>query len=221
VQTSDYRPRPRCRHTANIVKGQLYVFGGNDCELSFNDIWMLYIGVQVPQANLQRDMLTMLESGDFSDVIFIISETRIKAHKCVLASRSSFFKNMFTVGMRESEESIISVQDITLATFMKLLEFIYSDQLNDLESAEQAIDVLVAANKYGLDRLKRLCEKFLVQMIDLENVVELLYLSDMHQAMELKRMCINFTMQYFDIVTKREDFRKLSKSILLELLQNK
>jgi hypothetical protein len=52
-------------------------------------------------------------------------------------------------------------------------------------------------------------------------VVELLYLSDMHQAMELKRMCINFTMQYFDIVTKREDFRKLSKSILLELLQNK
>lgn len=45
---------------------------------------------------------------------------------------------------------------------MKLLEFIYSDQLNDLESAEQAIDVLVAANKYGLDRLKRLCEKYLV-----------------------------------------------------------
>ena len=182
---------------------------------------MLYIGVQVPQAHLHRDMLQMLEMGEFSDVTFIINETRIKGHKCILASRSSFFKNMFTVGMRESEESIISVQDINLPTFMKLLEFIYSDQLNDLESAEQAIDVLVAANKYGLDRLKRLCEKFLVQLIDLENVVELLYLSDMHQAMELKRMCINFTMQYFDIVTKREDFRKLSKSILLELLQNK
>ena len=40
--------------------------------------------------------------------------------------------------------------------------------------------MLVAANKYGLDRLKRLCEKFLVHMIELENVVELLYLSDMH-----------------------------------------
>lgn len=125
-------------------------------------------------------MLQLLERGEFADVTFIINETRIKGHKCILASRSSFFKNMFTVGMRESEESIISVQDINLPTFMKLLEFIYSDQLNDLESAEQAIDVLVAANKYGLDRLKRLCEKFLVQLIDLENVVELLYLSDMH-----------------------------------------
>jgi len=28
-------------------------------------------------------------------------------------------------------------------------------------------------------------------------------------------------MIYFDIVTKREDFKKLSKTILLELLQNK
>jgi len=46
-------------------------------------------------------------------------------------------------------------------------------------------------------------------------------LSDMHQALELRRMCINFTMTHFDIVTKREEFAQLSKSILLELLQNK
>ena len=63
VQTSDYRPRPRCRHTANIVKGQLYVFGGNDCELSFHDIWMLYIGVQVPQPFLHKDLLGLLVQG--------------------------------------------------------------------------------------------------------------------------------------------------------------
>lgn len=39
---------------------------------------------------------------------------------------------------------------------------------------------MVAANRYGLDRLKRLCEKNLVKHIDLDNVVELLYISDMH-----------------------------------------
>jgi len=86
---------------------------------------------------------------------------------------------------------------------------------------ELAIEIMVAANKYGMDRLKRLCEKFLVQAIDLDNVVELLHLSDMHHAIELKRMCINYTMLHFDIVTKKEEFKKLSKSILLELLQNK
>lgn len=62
-------------------------------------------------------MLHLLESGEFSDVTFVINDTRIRGHKCILASRSSFFKNMFTVGMRESEESVISVQDISLTTF--------------------------------------------------------------------------------------------------------
>ena len=78
---------------------------------------MLFIGVQVPQPSLPRYMLSMLESGEFSDVTFVIGESRIRGHRCILASRSNFFKNMFTVGMRETEESVISVQDISLATF--------------------------------------------------------------------------------------------------------
>ena len=67
---------------------------------------------------------------------FVIGEHRIRGHRSILACRSNFFKNMFTVGMRESEESVISVQDISLATFKKLLEFIYSDQLSDLASVD-------------------------------------------------------------------------------------
>ena len=72
-------------------------------------------------------MLFMLENGEFSDVTFVVGESKIRGHRCVLASRSNFFKNMFTVGMRETEESVITVQDISLSTFQKLLEFIYSD----------------------------------------------------------------------------------------------
>ena len=34
-------PRPRCRHTAAIHKSNMYVFGGNDNEKSFNDMYIL------------------------------------------------------------------------------------------------------------------------------------------------------------------------------------
>ena len=83
--------------------------------------------MQVPQPTLPKEMLSLLEEGTFADVTFVIGETRIKGHKAILASRSHFFKSMFSVGMREAEESVISVQDINLPTFKKLLEFIYSD----------------------------------------------------------------------------------------------
>jgi BTB/POZ domain/Kelch motif len=109
VQTYGYKPRPRCRHTANIVKGQLYIFGGNDCELSFNDIWVLSIGVQVPEPTIIKDMITMLENGTFADVTFVLGDVKYKAHKCILAGRSNFFANMFSLGMRESQESVITV----------------------------------------------------------------------------------------------------------------
>lgn len=63
----------------------------------------------MPEPQLSRDLLRMLENENFADVTFILGETRVKAHKCILASRSNFFENMFSVGMREAQESVISV----------------------------------------------------------------------------------------------------------------
>lgn len=71
----------------------------------------------------------MLENGTFADVTFVLGDSKLKAHKCILASRCTFFASMFSVGMRESQESIITVQDISASTFKKLLEFIYADTL--------------------------------------------------------------------------------------------
>lgn len=58
---------------------------------------------------MPRELLTLLDSGQFSDVTFVIGENKIRGHRCILACRSNFFKNMFTVGMRECEESVITV----------------------------------------------------------------------------------------------------------------
>jgi hypothetical protein len=54
-------------------------------------------------------MLKMLANENFADVTFVVGDTKVKAHKCILASRSNFFENMFNVGMREAQESVISV----------------------------------------------------------------------------------------------------------------
>ena len=85
---------------------------------------------------MSKDLLEILQSENFADVTFVIGDAKVKAHKCILASRSSFFNNMFSVGMKEAQESVISVQDIKLLTFTKLLEFIYSDELVDIDNVD-------------------------------------------------------------------------------------
>jgi len=47
-------------------------------------------------------MINMFEMGTFADVTFVLGDTKIKAHSCILAIRCSVFANMFNVGMREA-----------------------------------------------------------------------------------------------------------------------
>ena len=47
-------------------------------------------------------MITLFETGLFADVTFVLSDTKFKAHRCILASRCQVFNNMFSVGMKES-----------------------------------------------------------------------------------------------------------------------
>jgi hypothetical protein len=72
----------------------------------------------------------------------------------------------------------------------RVLEYIYTDRpaLDWL----CAVDVLRAADIYGLDRLKQMCEDLIVQGLDLENVGYLLELADFHNASQLGRACVEF-----------------------------
>ena len=67
---------------------------------------------------------------------------------------------------------------------MKVVEFIYTDEIQ-LDDVESAISILIEANKFNLTRLKSICESYLSQIIDQENVNQLLHLADIHEASEL------------------------------------
>ena len=84
------------------MKGLLYVYGGNDSENSFQDLWALQIGIQVPEQKLSFDMQGLLETGLHSDVTFTVEGGhKIKAHKCIIATRCQVFSNMFSHSMKE------------------------------------------------------------------------------------------------------------------------
>ena len=55
----------------------------------------------------------------------------------------------------------------------------YCGQANKSELDEQ---VLIAANKYQLEQLKKACEMELYKKVNIFNCVDLLILSDMHEV---------------------------------------
>lgn len=52
--------------------------------------------------------------------------------------------------------------------------------------------LLVAADRYGLERLKLLCEAKLCEDVAINTVATTLALAEQHHCFELKSVCINF-----------------------------
>ena len=182
--------------------------------------------IEVPESVLRHDLARMLRDGDGADVTFIVGNRFFRAHRYVLAARSMVFKaQLFGAMTKEAQQQrgvdgarcIIKVDDMDPAAFAGLLHYIYTDSLADDCTAGRVVvaqHLLVAADRYGLDRLRVLCEARLCGWIDVQSVATTLALAERHQCAKLREACLRF-LSWPDMLraaTKTEGFDHLIAS---------
>jgi len=65
------------------------------------------------EKEILKEVQKILEEKTTHDVVFIVNNQRIPAHKHILSLRSSYFSNMFSSGMQESHQKEIIISDIS------------------------------------------------------------------------------------------------------------
>ncbi|CAN6311124.1 unnamed protein product [Urochloa humidicola] len=155
--------------------------------------------VAVPPSNLHQNFGDLLASKEGADVTFQVAGETFKAHKCVLAALSAVFKAEVFGAMKEGADgAVILIDDMHAQVFRALLGFLYTDTLPEglnvkgKEGAAMAEHLLVAADRYNLERLKLICEDKLCSHIDLDSVVTILALAEQHHCHGLREACIRF-----------------------------
>jgi speckle-type POZ protein len=144
-----------------------------------------------------------LQNQSGVDVTFIISGESISAHKSILAARSPIFMAEFFGNMLERSSQCMEIQDMHPTVFKAMLHYIYTDKVPGLdnntkqpaetdEATVMAQHLLVAAGRYGLDRLKAICEERLTFDISVGTVASTLALAEQHNFAQLKAKCIDF-----------------------------
>jgi len=183
--------------------------------------------VVVPQPKLHQDLTDMLKNGEGADVTFSVGDQSFSAHKCILAARSTVFKAELFGALKEKDARCIKIDDMEPTIFEALLHFIYTDSLiDDCDSERNASKqqhLLVAADRYGLDRLRLMCEAKLCQGIDVETVATTLALAEQHHCTQLKDACLGFiaSRDVLGAVMKTDGFKHLIAScplIMKEML---
>uniref|UniRef100_A0ACD5UTH8 Uncharacterized protein n=1 Tax=Avena sativa TaxID=4498 RepID=A0ACD5UTH8_AVESA len=153
---------------------------------------------QMPPSDLSPNLGKWLETAEEADATFNVKGEAFPAHRMVLAIRSPVFKAELYGPMRDKSRHDITVQDMQPAVFKALLHFIYTDSLpsmedlDDCENKEMVKHLLVAADRYALERLKLVCEGILCKSLDVESVATMLALADQHQCSRLKDACVEF-----------------------------
>ncbi|KAL6659221.1 hypothetical protein ACP70R_003261 [Stipagrostis hirtigluma subsp. patula] len=152
--------------------------------------------VQVPPPDVLDNLGKLLESGEGADVTFKVKGEVIRAHKIILAMRSPVFKAEFYGPMKENGAAIV-IEDMQPAVFKALLHFIYTDSMPAMdlegdENEEAVKHLLVAADRYGVERMKLLCESILTKKLNVGSLATTLALADQHNCSQLKDACIRF-----------------------------
>ncbi|KAJ3685520.1 hypothetical protein LUZ61_014684 [Rhynchospora tenuis] len=181
--------------------------------------------ITVPSSDLHQHFGGLLESGEGADVTFEIEDEVFRAHRNVLAARSPVFKAQLFGSMMESKMDKITLEGIRADVFKIMLQFIYTDMLpSEVEvSFEMGQHLLVAADRYGLERLKVICGKMLCDSLAVETATTTLVLAEQHNCTQLKDVCIDFvaSRDVLDAVMETDGFKHLmshNSSLLIEIL---
>eukprot|EP00439_Symbiodinium_sp_Y106_P036774 s1607_g4.t1 len=196
-------PCPRFCHTCDVYNNSLYVFGGYDGQQRLNDFWQFKlateVNIDIPSSSLVSDLREFLNDAKLSDVTFIVEGKPVYAHK-LLCMRCSYFRAMFEGQMREAQQKTITINNVSHRVFLALLEYLYTDEFEI--SMDIAMDLFVAADQFGIDRLKRLCEKKILVSINIDSAATILQAANMHIANDLRQSCMDFILRNFDAVSK-------------------
>lgn len=164
---------------------------------------------------LDNDALT-----DHADVCFIVEGKKFRSHQVILASRSDYFKARLsrTTGFLEGKDGLqngdlmlLEEHDLSAEAFEKLLEYMYTDKVADVDS-EHAEEMFDAASRYLLFPLKRAVADALLPHLEHASPAELcdwLMLADMYGVWKIREHCLDAMALNFETFAETREFRKM------------
>ncbi|CAO2142446.1 unnamed protein product [Urochloa humidicola] len=179
----------------------------------------------VPLPDLHSHVGSLLDGELGGDVTFEVDGEELVAHKYMLAARSPVFKaQFFGCPMKEKAAARVRIVDVEARVFRAMLHFIYTDSLPQIAGGDKIIvaqHLLVAADRYCIERLKLICESMLCTFINKRIAATTLVLAEQHGCHRLKEVCLRFLKSNENFKALANDDYKLLKrscpSVLDEL----
>lgn len=158
-------------------------------------------------------------SDEYSDVVLVVEEARIPAHKVILASRSEYFRALLFGGMRESSQVEVELVQTPLAAFKHLLRYIYTGNMSLNSFKEDLIlDILGLAHLYGFQDLETAISEYLKAVLSVRTVCLIYDTASLYQLSALTTAALVFMDRHALEVLTSDSFLGLSEAALQQII---
>lgn len=189
-----------------------YIFGGYNGVTRLNDFKYFKFNDEdmnssIRSQNFVKNMEGYINNKKFSDVVIMSSEKeKIYGHKIIL-SRVPYFENLFNSDLMESFQNEITIDNVSHKILLKIIKYVYTSTCSI--EYDEAISLYEAANYFGLDDLKRLCEEKISSIASVENACDILLKSDEFNSLILKEKITKYIVDNIHAIILTDSFANL------------
>ncbi|KAL7288011.1 hypothetical protein TKK_0018061 [Trichogramma kaykai] len=210
----DYTDKLISSENSVTIECELEIF--KKCKSSLNPEIVCSKNDTIDRINFDFSFL----SEELSDIILIVEETKIPAHKIMLSAASPVFRAMFTHDMLENKENSVNINNTTVNILTEMLRYIYTGEIETIET-DKILEILAVADKYQIDTLKTKCGEILCAELSTENAIDILVAAHKYKVKHLEEEVIKFVTTHIQLIYDSEKMKEIDDpNILLELMQS-
>ncbi|MGH0134766.1 UNVERIFIED_CONTAM: hypothetical protein FKN15_071179 [Acipenser sinensis] len=168
--------------------------------------------------SLLDGLVALRNSRILFDVALVVEGKAIEAHRILLAASCDYFRGMFAGGLREMQEKEVQVHGVSYTAMCKLLDFIYTAELElNLENVQE---ILAAACLLQIQVVIGFCCDFLISWVDDDNIMEVYKLADLFGLSQLSAKVDAYILKNFLAFSRTPAYRQLPLDKVYSLLSS-
>ncbi|XP_072437899.1 kelch repeat and BTB domain-containing protein 12 [Chiloscyllium punctatum] len=166
--------------------------------------------------NLLRQINTMKDADELTDVVLLAEECQFPCHRLVLAAFSPYFRAMFTCGLAECSQREVVLHDAQAEGVTTILNYMYSSELCLTNSNVQAVATM--AYFLQMEGVFLTCQKYMMDHMDVSNCLGIYYFAKQLSAEDLADQAGKYLHRHFAEVCLQDEVLEVEGHQLLPLI---
>ena len=174
----------------------------------------------IPPPNFSHEFAQLLNNPELSDFVIVPSNGQeLHVHQVILITRWPHFRNIYRSGMIEAQQRRMEIPE-PYEIVLAFLKYLYSDRLDENEPWHVVCEVLVVANMYLLNRLKKICcERLFRRHMTVESCGLIFEKAIMAEETGLKMLALDFMFRNYGSVLKSDVLLQMPLAVRQEFME--